>query len=280
MAKVGLLHPGVMGAQVGSLLRRAGHDVAWVRSGRSVDTARRAQNADLRPVAGLKAMARECTVVVSLCPPGNAVEVARDLAKERFTGLYVDANATSPAAAEWIRGIIAEGGGRFVDGSIVGPPPESAGTTRLFLAGRHAEAVEKLFTATILTPVLVGDRIGAASAVKMAYAGWTKASAAMLLALRSYAQAWDVEDALVEEWERSLPDLPERSTETAETIHRKAWRFVDEMRFIADALAESGLPPGFHTAAADVFAALAGLKDDPTRQNPDDVYDLIRGKST
>jgi 3-hydroxyisobutyrate dehydrogenase-like beta-hydroxyacid dehydrogenase len=280
MTKVGLLHPGAMGAQVGAQLRRAGHDVAWVRSGRSVDTARRAQEADLRPVAGLKAMARECAVVVSVCPPGNAVEVARDVSKEGFTGLYVDANATSPAAAEWMRGIVTEAGGRFVDAGIVGPPPVAPGTTRLFLAGRHADAAVKLFTGTNLMVVPVGDRIGAASAVKMAYAGWTKATGALLLALRSYAQAWDVEDALVEEWERSLPDLPERSTSTAETIHGKAWRYVDEMRFIADALAESGLPPGFHTAAADVFATLAGLRDDPTRQDPDHIYDLIRGKST
>jgi 3-hydroxyisobutyrate dehydrogenase-like beta-hydroxyacid dehydrogenase len=278
MTKVGLLHPGSMGAEVGAQLRRAGHDVAWVRAGRSTETARRAQAADLRPVPGLKAMVGQCAVVVSLCPPGNAVEVARDVAKEGFTGLYVDANATSPAAAEWMRGIITDAGGKFVDGSVVGPPPVAGGTTRLFLSGPRAESVAELFDGTTLAAIPVGTRIGAASAVKMAYAGWTKATSALLLALRSYAQAWDVEDALVEEWERSLPELPDRSTDVAETVHRKAWRFVDELRFVADAMAESGLPPGFHTAAADVYAALCVLKDDPTRQDPDEVYAMLRGK--
>ena len=92
----------------------------------------------------------------------------------------------------------------------------------------------------------------------------------------SYARAWDVEDALVDEWERSLPDLPARSTRTAETVHHKAWRWVDEMRFIAESFAEAGLPPGFHDAAAEAFAALAALKDEPGDQPPDEIYDRLR----
>jgi 3-hydroxyisobutyrate dehydrogenase-like beta-hydroxyacid dehydrogenase len=278
VTKVGLLHPGEMGARVGGQLRRAGHDVAWARAGRSVDSARRAQEADLRPVAGLKAMAKECTVVLSICPPGNAVEVARDVAREGFKGLYVDANATSPAAAEWIRGIVTEAGARFVDASIAGPPPLRPGTTRLFLSGPRADEVAELFDRTDVLAVPLGARIGAASAVKMAYAGWTKGTTALLLALRSYARAWDVEDALVNEWDRLQLDLDERSTAAAESIHRVAWRYVDELRFIADSLADSGLPPGFGSAAAEVYAALASLKDDPSPQDPDDVYDQLRGR--
>jgi 3-hydroxyisobutyrate dehydrogenase-like beta-hydroxyacid dehydrogenase len=265
-----------MGAAIGAQLRQAGHDVAWVRSGRSQESLRRAQEADLRPLAGIRALANECQVIISVCPPGNAVEVAREVSREGFTGDYLDANAISPAAAEWIRSIIAEGGGRFTDGGIVGPPPARAGTTRLFLAGPHAAKAASHFAQTTVDTVVVGDRVGAASAVKMAYAGWTKTTAALLLTLRSYARAFDVEDALTDEWARSLPELADESDRTAATIHRKAWRYVDEMRFISETFAETGLPPGFHEAAADTYAALAGLKDDPTDQDPDDIYDVLR----
>jgi len=212
MATVGLLHPGAMGAAIGRLLRRAGHDVAWVRAGRSVETTRRAQDADLRPVAGLRVLAKECPVVLSVCPPENAVEVARELANEGFKGTYVDANAISPSAAAWIESIVTTSGGTFVDAGIVGPPPVTAGSTRLFLSGSAAGSIAKLFQGTALEPVVVGERVGAASAAKLAYAGWTKATSALLLALRSYARAWDVEAALLDEWRRSQPELPERAS--------------------------------------------------------------------
>jgi 3-hydroxyisobutyrate dehydrogenase-like beta-hydroxyacid dehydrogenase len=251
--------------------------VAWVRAGRSAETLRRAQEAGLRPET-TRTIARECRVVVSVCPPGNAVEVAREISLAGFTGLYVDANAISPSTAEWISSIVTEGGARFVDASIVGPPPVAAGTTRIALSGPHAGQVVKLFAGGLLTPVDLGPRIGAASAFKMANAGWTKATGALLLALRSYARAWDLEDALVDEWHLSLPDLPARSTESARGIHRKAWRFVDEMQFIADAFAEVGLPPGFHSAAAETFAALAQLRNELGDQDPAKVYDLLRGR--
>src|SRR5690349_15291327 len=123
MTTVGLLHPGGMGAQVGAVLRAAGHDVAWVRAGRSVQTLRRAQDADLRPVAATKTLASECRIVLSICPPGNAMEVAREVALVGFQGIYVDANAISPATTEWINALIIDAGGKFVDASIVGPPP-------------------------------------------------------------------------------------------------------------------------------------------------------------
>ena len=277
MTTIGLLHPGSMGARVGAVLRAAGHDVAWVRAGRSAETVRRAQDAGLRPET-TRTIAHECRVVLSVCPPGNAVEVAREVSLAGFKGLYVDVNAISPTTAEWINSIVTEGGGRFVDGSIVGPPPVAAGTTRIALSGRHASQVVRLFAGGLLTPVDLGARIGAASAFKMAYAGWTKATGALLLALRSYARVWDLEDALIEEWQLSLPDLPSRSNDTARQIHRKAWRYVDEMQFIADAFAEVGLPPGFHTAAAETFAALAQLRHESDDQDPAKVYDLLRGQ--
>jgi 3-hydroxyisobutyrate dehydrogenase-like beta-hydroxyacid dehydrogenase len=268
-----------MGARVGAVLRGAGHDVAWVRAGRSVETTRRAQEAGLRPVGATRTLARECRVVISICPPGNAVEVARELSLAGFKGLYVDANAISPGTAQWIGSIVKEAGGRFVDGSIIGPPPIKADTTRIAFSGPHARDALKLFDGSILTPIDLGERVGSASAFKMAFACWTKATGALLLAIRSYARTWELEEPLLAEWERSLPDLYERSTRTATTIHRKAWRYVDEMNFIADAFAEVGLPSGFHAAAAETFAALSQLKNDPADQEPDAVFDLLRGKS-
>jgi 3-hydroxyisobutyrate dehydrogenase-like beta-hydroxyacid dehydrogenase len=252
IATVGLLHPGAMGAAVGRVLTSSGRSVLWASDGRSADSAARAQQAGLEDAGTATALAARSDLVLSICPPHGAVDTAR--AVGRFTGVYVDANAVSPATAAEIRGVVESAGARYVDGGIIGPPPDGAhDTTRLYLSGADAPAVAEVFAGSGLkTPVLDGEAT-AASALKMAYAGWTKGSAALLLAMRAAARAHGVEEALVREWEHSIPSLPDRSAQAARAADEKGWRWVAEMREIAATLAAADLPAGFHEAAAEVF---------------------------
>jgi hypothetical protein len=98
-----------------------------------------------------------------------------------------------------------------------------------------------------------GDGIGAASAVKMAYASWTKGSAALLLAARALARAEGVEPVLLDEWGISQPGLEARSAGAAGAAAAKGWRWVAEMEESAAAWAAAGLPEGFHGAAAEIY---------------------------
>lgn len=252
MASVGLLHPGEMGAALGAALRARGMAVRWASSGRSEATARRATDAGLEDVRDVDELVRRSDVIVSVCPPHAAVDVARSVSG--FRGLFVDANAVSPGTAREIAAVVQAGGARFVDGGIVGPPPRTAGTTRLYLSGPDAREAARVFEESALEPVVVSDSVGAASATKMAYAAWTKGTAALLLAVRALARAEDVEPTLVEEWRRSIPELPEQSQRAARSAGTKGWRWVGEMEQIAETFAAAGLPPGFHDAARDVFA--------------------------
>jgi 3-hydroxyisobutyrate dehydrogenase-like beta-hydroxyacid dehydrogenase len=149
--------------------------------------------------------------------------------------------------------VIDGAGGRFVDGGIVGPPPERAGTTRLFLSGPEAEAVAAAFDGTVVEAPVLGRDPGRASALKMAYAAWTKGTAALLLAIRATARAEGVEDALLAEWARSQPDATARSEAAADAAARKGWRWIAEMEEIAATFAAAGQPDGFHRAAAEVY---------------------------
>ena len=157
------------------------------------------------------------------------------------------------ATTEAIRAVIEDEGGRFVDGGIVGPPPERAGTTRLFLSGAEADTVAAACADSAVEAVVLGPEPGRASALKMAYAAWTKGTAAMLLAIRATARAEGVEDALLEEWARSQPDATGRSEAAEDAAGRKGWRWIAEMEEIAATFAAAGQPDGFHRAAADVF---------------------------
>ena len=215
-------------------------------------------------------------VVVSVCPPGAAVELARAVVATGFGGVYVDANAIAPSTVAAIDGIVTERGGQLVDGGLVGPPAERPGTTRLYLSGARAETVAGLFSAGPLEARVIGDEPGAASALKMCYAAYTKGTAALLLAVVALAEATGVAPALSAEWERSQRDLPDRVAATARGSAPKAWRWVGEMEEIASTFADAGLPDGFHRAAADVFVRLAELKD-ADAVTADDVTALLLG---
>jgi 3-hydroxyisobutyrate dehydrogenase-like beta-hydroxyacid dehydrogenase len=236
-----------MGSAVAAALRGRGETVLWASAGRSEATAERAREAGLEDAGDVEELCRRCEVLLSICPPHAALDVAR--AGSGFGGTYVDANAISPETACEIAGLH----GRFVDGGIVGPPPLDAGRTRLYLSGGEAEAIAGLFAGTAVDARVISAEPGAASALKMAYAGWTKASAALLLTQRALARAEGVEDVLVEEWRLSLPELEEEYASAQRSGHRKGWRWIGEMEEIARSMDAQDLPTGFHEAAAEVF---------------------------
>ena len=238
VTRIGILHPGEMGAAVGSV---AGGDGFWAPEGRSEATAARAREAGLT-AAPLPELLDRCHVILSVCPPHAALDVARACAG--FSGIYCDANAISP---ERMRQVAKAVGGRVVDGGIVGGPPYEPGT-RLYLSGEHAAEVAELFEGTPLEPRILGDEIGTASALKMCYAAWTKGSAALLLTVADAAERLGIGDALRTEWEHSLPKVPARLEQARRSAAAKGWRWIGEMEEI-----EATLGAGFHSAAADVF---------------------------
>jgi 3-hydroxyisobutyrate dehydrogenase-like beta-hydroxyacid dehydrogenase len=257
-ATIGLLHPGEMGAAVGAVLRGRGARVVWVSAGRSPETNCRAEEAGLEDAGSVEKLVRHSDVILSICPPHAALDVAGAVAG--FRGVFVDANAIAPATAREVAAVIAAGGGNTVDGGIVGPPPRAPGTTRLYLSGAEAESVGGMFSGSAVDARVLSGEVGTASALKMAYAAWTKGTAALLLAIGELARAEGVEPVLRKEWSLSLPELSERSERAALSAKAKGWRWVAEMEEIASTFAAAGLPDGFHHAAAEVFRMSAGSR--------------------
>jgi 3-hydroxyisobutyrate dehydrogenase-like beta-hydroxyacid dehydrogenase len=251
---IGLLNPGEMGAAVGQCLAGRGLQVLWASDGRSAETADRAKAAGLTDAGTARDVAAQAGVILSICPPHAAVDVA--WAVHGFAGVYVDANAIAPGTARQVAELIAAGGGRYVDGGIIGSPPTAPGRSRLYLSGADApavHAVHELFGGTALDARIVPGAPTAASAVKMAYAAWTKGSSALLLDARALARAEGVEDTLLAEWALSQPRLADQVERSAQAAVAKGWRWVGEMEEIAHTMADAGLPDGFHQAAAEIY---------------------------
>ena len=259
MTNVGLLHPGAMGSAVGAVLRTEGVEVLWASEGRSETTQSRAEQAGLRDVVTVDALVAESEIVLCICPPHAAADVAQAVARSGFRGTYVDANAVAPATVEMIASTVAANGATFVDGDLIGGPPQPGGPTRLYLSGDAASSVAGVLTGPGLESVVVEGDITATSSLKMCYAAWTKGSAALLLAIRAAAREFGVEDALLAEWDRTQPGIRARSEAAVGSVP-KAWRFIGEMHEIAATFAEIGLPDGFAEAAADVYRRLEAFE--------------------
>lgn len=261
---IGLLHPGAMGASVGAALVGRGHRVLWASEGRSASTRERAESAGLKDAGSIDRLTESCGTLISVCPPDAALALAGQVAGTGFAGAYVDANAVSPARGRAIEEAVLAGGARtFVDGGIIGPPAWKPGVTRLYLSGGEAEDVAGLFEGSPLEAIAIGPEAGAASALKMAYAAYTKGTSALLAGILALAEREGVAEALRTEWAISQAELASSGEGRALGSAAKAWRFAGEMEEIADTFAGAGLPDGFHRAAAEIFRRWSEFKDVP-----------------
>jgi 3-hydroxyisobutyrate dehydrogenase-like beta-hydroxyacid dehydrogenase len=275
---IGVMHPGEMGVTVGASARAGGSRVLWASEGRSAQTRERAAAAGLEDAETLASLCAASGVILSVCPPHSAVDLALHVAAQGFSGLYVDGNAVSPGTAREIGRIIERAGATFVDGGIIGPPARARGTTRLYLSGAEAGRIARLFAQGPLDAIALDGGPGAASALKMAYAAYTKGTAALLVSVRALAIRAGVDQALLDEWALSQKDLGVRSERAAGETARKAWRFAGEMAEIAATFDDAGLPDGFFRAAGEIYESLAGYKDAPSMPSVAEVAKALPGR--
>jgi 3-hydroxyisobutyrate dehydrogenase-like beta-hydroxyacid dehydrogenase len=263
---IGLLHPGQMGAAVGAQLVAAGHEVLWVRAGRSERSASRAEEAGLRGVDSLAELVDSCEVVLSICPPAAASSVAETVAG--FGGVYVDCNAISPHRMIAIAGMFETA----VDGSIIGPPPGPERGARLYLSGPGAAVarVTELFAGSRAEPISLGERVGDASALKMAYGSYNKATHALAAVSFALAEEYGVSAALRVEAVRAGGALAE--DHLLPVVAARAWRWGPEMLEAASSFAGLGLPDHLAKGAAAVFDRLSADKDNADLE----VVDVLR----
>jgi 3-hydroxyisobutyrate dehydrogenase-like beta-hydroxyacid dehydrogenase len=271
MDPIGILHPGEMGISVAASAQRSGHTVYWASEGRSAQTRSRAEKHALVDAGTLAGLCGHCKVILSVCPPHAAEQVAKDVLAHGFRGLYVDANAISPERARHIGQMMVSGGADFVDGGIIGGPAWQSNSTWLHLSGEQANTIASLFAGGSLETNVLGKQIGDASALKMCFAAYTKGRTALLCAILGASEALAVRHALEEQWIRSGFDLAQEAPERARRVTARAWRFAGEMEEIAATFESAGMPGGFHQAAGEIYRRLERFKDAPVVPSLDEV---------
>ena len=273
MNTVGILSPGDMGHTVGERLRSHGLRVIAHLKDRSARTRGLAEKAGIEEVSSYEALVEEADVVLCILVPAEAAAAAKRVADAlRSTGadlLYADCNAVAPQTAIEIGETITSAGGRFVDASIIGPPPRREGATRFYASGVHAGELAKLEGYGLAVPV-ISDRIGDASAIKMCYAGLTKGLTALCTNLLVAAEALGIRDALFDEYDLSQSAMLQRMQGLA-GMPPKSRRWVGEMEEIAATMASVGMSPKFHDGAADIYRFVgSSTLADRTPEDPDE----------
>ena len=262
--KVGILHPGMMGICVAATVQNSGNMVYWTSEGRSRQTQKRAEKFNLNDAETLANLCGTCEVIISVCPPHAAEEVARQVLVHSFRGIYMDVNAISPQRSIRIGNTMKDAGVEYVDGGIIGVPAWEPQQTWLYLSGQKAREASACFTGGPLEISVIGDAVGKASALKMCYAAYTKGTTALLCAILATAEVLGVREELATQWSRDWSNFGEQSAQRVRNVTATAWRFAGEMAEIAATFREAGLPGEFHAAAEMIYQRIAGYKDAPS----------------
>lgn len=271
MKKIGILHPGEMGISIAASAIDCGHQVYWASQGRSHKTRLRANKYNLYEVDTLADLCKSSEIILSVCPPHAAEDVANSVIKYGFNGYYVDANAIAPQNTIKIEQLMKSNGVQFIDGGIIGGPAWKPKETILYLSGKDAKIIADCFSSGPLDTKIIGEQPGKASALKMCFAAYSKGSTALLAMILAAAESLDVRDELYQQWDLDNAEFVKQVEGRVKRVTTKAWRFEGEMREIASTFKGAGLPSGFHEAAAETYLRLAGFKDASQLSKLDEV---------
>ena len=256
---VALVAQGAMGAATGRVLSRHGARVLTSLAGRSAASAARAQEAGMEAVSDAELAGAD--IILSIVPPGEAMAFAQRMAPHLTAAskkpVFIDCNAVSPVTVEAIAAAIAPTGAPFIDAGIIGGPPKPGyDGPAFYCSGPHAARMAALANHGLVVRVLEAP-IGAASALKMSYAGITKGltalgSAMMLASIRAGADT-----GLRDELAQSQPELTRWFERQIPAMYSKAYRWVAEMREISEFVGEDAAASALFEANAQFYERMA-----------------------
>jgi putative dehydrogenase len=263
---VGVIAMGEMGSAVARRLHERGATVLTQLMGRSAASASRGERAGAIPVATDDEFTRQSDFILSIVPPGDAVALAERLApaikRAKRNIVYVDCNAVSPQTAERIGDALKDTGCIYVDAGIIGPPPSDTARTIFYASGPGAKDFARLAERGLQIRQMDGPN-GAASAMKLSYAGITKGCTAIGSAMMLGSTRGGTADALLQELSESQPMLLNWMRGFVSRMPPKAYRWVAEMEEIAQFQEDDPAARDMYLGIARFYEQIAAALDAP-----------------
>ncbi len=283
---VAVMAQGSMGSGVGKRLHENGDEVRTLLGGRSAASAERARAAGMQPMANERAMLEGADFFLAILPPDEAENLARRLAPALSAlpkkPVYVDCNAVSPQTATRIAAIVEPTGASFVDGGIIGGAPRPGYSGPAIYASGAAVGQTAVLRDWGLDWRAIDGPIGAASGLKMSYAGITKGTTAIAAAMLLGAARFGCGEALIAELSKSQPEMLKRMRGSIPTMYDKAYRWVGEMEEISDFLGANPPSADMYAAIARLYQFLAAAEAEPAPapDNAIKTLDRVLGRSS
>ena len=280
---VAVMAQGTMGAGVGRRLNERGAEVRTLLSGRSEASAARATAAGMKSVADERELLTGADFFLSILPPDQAEALASRVAPAlqslAVKPVYVDCNAISPQTAQRVAAIVEPTGAVFVDGGIIGGPPREGYSPAIYASGPLAERTAPIKDWGIDWRIIEGP-VGAASGLKMSYAGITKGTTAIAAAMLLGAARFGCAEALIAELSSSQPEMLKRMQRGIPVMYDKAYRWVGEMEEISDFLDANAPSSDMYAAIAKLYEYLAAAEAEapPAAENAIKTLDRVLGR--
>jgi putative dehydrogenase len=276
---VAVMAQGTMGAGVGKRLSERGATVRTLLSRRSEASAGRAKAAGMQPASDERDLLQGADYFLSILPPDQAEGLASRLAPALQSlakkPVYVDCNAVSPQTAARIAGIVEPTGAAFVDGGIIGGPPREGYSPAIYASGPQAERTKGIAEYGIDWRIIAGP-IGAASGLKMSYAGITKGTTAIAAAMLLGAARFGCAEALIAELSSSQPEMLKRMQRGIPGMYDKAYRWVGEMQEISDFLDANAPSSEMYRGIARLYEFLAAAEAEDRKADENAIRTLDR----
>lgn len=245
----GLVGFGEAGRVIGGALAASGadlavHDRVLLDPERGPGLAEAVRAAGAQPVPDVAALA-DRDVVLSLITPATALAAAEGFAPVAGAGvLYVDLNSTAPQVKEAVAAALP--GARVVDGVMTGGGIQLDGSRiPISLAGPDAAEAARLLADAGFSAAVVGERVGAAAALKMLRGVVVKGMEGLWTEALLAASALDVVEPLLAMVEETLDRWATRdfATMLVTTHVAHAARRLVEVRMVRDTVAGTGVEP-------------------------------------
>lgn len=264
---VAIIGAGEMGAAVGLRMRKTGARVITTLKGRSAASIDRASSAGLEAIDDDDALVRQADFILSIVPPHAALATAErfraPLTDAQRKPVFVECNAISPATLRRIADSLDSTGCTFIDAGIIGGPPPAARLDkgpRFYASGADAHLMTRLRSYGLDVAIIDGP-VGAASALKMSYAGLTKGLIALGTAMIGAATRDGLAAELRAELKRSQPEVLAWLGPKVPGMFHKAHRWVAEMEEIAEFIDGTGRGSEIYTGIARLYERIAADRE-------------------
>ena len=165
--------------------------------------------------------------------------------------------------------ILLNGNVKFIDGGIIGTPPKEQNLPRIYVSGENSNYMTNL-DGLGMKVIDMGGKIGAASAMKMAYASITKGYSSLLIAAVTLSIRTDNFDSLMKELEFSQPRVF-NDLQNLKSIPSKAHRWIGEMEEISNTFIENNITGHFHKGSKQIYKNVSQSKLGKERPSPPEI---------